>query len=143
MPTGYCKETGLNPFKDKKRPPFSKLHRARIGKAQIGRIPWNKGIIGYSTKKKGKKYPHTSREGSHNWKGDKVGYLGLHNWIFQNWGSAKKHLCEICSLPAYDWANKNHKYKRNRNDWMTLCRKCHHHYDEEKLGILHGYNRKN
>jgi len=27
------------------------------------------------------------------------------------------------------WANKDHKYKRDISDWMRLCAKCHTHYD--------------
>mgnify|MGYP001603938722 CR=1 FL=1 len=43
MPTGYSKITGQNPFKGKKRPPFSDEHRRKIGEASKGRPSWRKG----------------------------------------------------------------------------------------------------
>ena len=65
------------------------------------------------------------------WKGDDVGYRGIHKWINENFG--KPIICEICNYDGrwLDWANKNHRYSRNREDWMSLCRKCHKKYDKE------------
>ena len=49
MPTGYSKLTGQNPFKGKKRPPFSAEHRRKISKAGKGKhqspnTEWKKGF---------------------------------------------------------------------------------------------------
>jgi hypothetical protein len=67
------------------------------------------------------------------WKGDKVSYKSLHQWIQRKKGKAK--MCEKChSLRKVGWANKDHKYSRNLNDWIELCHVCHGKYDSE-LGI--------
>lgn len=70
-------------------------------------------------------------ENNSNWKGDNVGYRGLHSWIRSKLGSPL--VCEICGVSAHErklsWANKNHSYKRNLKDWQGLCRSCHRKYD--------------
>jgi hypothetical protein len=78
---------------------------------------------------KGKKWTLESRynrkkSGNPSWKGNKVGYSGVHTWIKRNW--ERKGICELCGSNRYvDWHNKDKKYTRNRNDWEELCRKCH------------------
>lgn len=58
------------------------------------------------------------------WKGDKVGYAALHNWV-KRW-SKKPKWCHRCkNKPPYDLANISQQYKRNLKDWEWLCRKCH------------------
>lgn len=72
------------------------------------------------------------REGGHwNWRGDDVGYSGLHTWVKKKLGFPNR--CEICGTEGgiLDWANKDHKYKRNLDDWIRLCKKCHFRYDLE------------
>lgn len=63
-----------------------------------------------------------------NWKGDKVGYWGLHKWIQRKRGKAKK--CAACGgEKRIQWANLSHEYKRNVTDWKELCQSCHSKYD--------------
>lgn len=63
-------------------------------------------------------------ENSGSWKGDKVKYRGLHTWVVHNWGKAD--VCVNCGSDSFvDWHNINNKYKRVREDWEKLCRKCH------------------
>lgn len=69
-----------------------------------------------------------------NWKGDDVGYDGLHRWVNRYLG--KPGTCEHCSKTGLwgrdiHWANKDHQYKRNLTDWLRLCRRCHKKYDKE------------
>jgi len=67
---------------------------------------------------------------SPNWKGDNVGNGALHDWVERHLGKPNK--CEHCKTETskkYDWANKSQKYKRDLNDWIRLCRKCHAKYD--------------
>lgn len=57
-------------------------------------------------------------------------YVYLHKWVEKNLGKPKR--CEICgrnNLSRYHWANKSGKYKRNLNDWVRLCAKCHSRFD--------------
>ena len=59
-------------------------------------------------------------------------YTAIHYWI-REYGP-KKDECEICgNRNIYlEWANKNHDYKRDLNDWMFICRSCHKKYDLKK-----------
>ena len=68
---------------------------------------------------------------SHNWKGDQIGYQGLHSWISKQLGKPKKcDFCKSLSEKVYDWANVSRLYKRDLEDWIRLCRKCHIRYDK-------------
>lgn len=58
------------------------------------------------------------------WKGNKVSYGALHDYIKYHF--LKTKLCQCCNLvPAKDCANISGKYKRDLSDWEWLCRKCH------------------
>lgn len=64
----------------------------------------------------------------HQWKGDKVGYAALHDWVQRYRGKANK--CEWCgSTSKMEWANISRKYKRDLNDFMQLCHSCHMKHD--------------
>jgi hypothetical protein len=74
--------------------------------------------------KKNKKSIFNYGKKHHNWKGDNVGYPGIHAWVKRR--LKKPKLCEKCyKKPPYDLANKSGKYLRNLSDWEWLCRKCH------------------
>lgn len=74
-----------------------------------------------STQKKGKE--------NQNWKGDKVGYYGIHDWLQLHFGKANK--CEQCgSVKTIQWAKlKGKKYERKRENFWQLCARCHVFYD--------------
>ena len=58
------------------------------------------------------------------WKGDDVGYAGVHDWIRDRY--TKPLLCEHChTYPPLDLANKSNTYQRDLIDWWYLCRRCH------------------
>lgn len=65
------------------------------------------------------------------WKGDKVGYYGVHDWITKHYGQPKQ--CINCGLKdvkrVYHWANISLEYKRDIGDWRRLCVSCHRLYD--------------
>ena|SRR3990167_1273988 len=66
-----------------------------------------------------------------NWKGRKATYRAKHYWASSHFGVPRK--CEKCGTTKakkFEWANKSGKYKRNREDWMRLCTRCHHRLDE-------------
>lgn len=68
------------------------------------------------------------------WKGNDITYRVLHKWIVRNLGQPTK--CERCGKDGLTgrqigWANKDHLYKRNLDDWIRLCTKCHREYDKE------------
>ena len=71
---------------------------------------------------------------NHNWKGDEVGYGGLHDWVRLILGRPRK--CEHCGRDGFrrlqiHWANKSHRYLRDVNDWVRLCVRCHRAYDKK------------
>ena len=79
-------------------------------------VPWNKG---------GKHMPDDKHP---MWKGDKVGYQGIHSWIRRKLGLPS--LCERCGTSfskRFNWHNISRTYSRNLNDWMSLCARCHAH----------------
>ena len=112
-----------------------------------GHISWNKGINWpeeikekISKAKKGVKIWGGKRTGMdwmigerhHAWKGNNVGYTGLHAWTKAKLG--KPSICEHCGNNGLNgqkihWANKDHKYRRNLDDWLRLCASCHKIYD--------------
>jgi len=142
-----------------KRKPCSEETKRKIGLANSiamkGKEPWNKGKKGvmpppwnkgkkncYSKNtlekmSKIKKGKYADKE-SWEWKGNDVGYRGLHSWVTKHLGKA--HRCELCKLNKipkkfkryFQWANISHKYKRNLKDWIQLCIKCHKKYDKTK-----------
>lgn len=67
---------------------------------------------------------------SHNFKAEGVGYCALHDWVSRHKGKAAK--CEKCkSTVNVQWANKSWEYKRELDDWLELCYRCHRKYDRE------------
>jgi len=85
---------------------------------------WKKNI---SESKKGEKHPL--------WKGKDVGYKALHDWVRREKGNPIK--CQFCdSTFCLNWANKSHDYKRDLNDWIPLCKKCHWKYDNLSRSII-------
>ena len=127
---------------------LSPKKKEAMRQAGIGREPWNKGTRGVmkanaSSIKKGQRLsPETEftservkGEKNNKWKGDKVGYFGLHTWVQREKGKAKK--CKWCSSEdKIEWANKSREYKRNLNDWVPLCHKCHAKYDRNGRRVV-------
>jgi len=66
------------------------------------------------------------------WKGNKVGYTALHIWVRQN--KPKPNACEICGkiTTKLEAANISGGYKRDINDFVYLCKKCHRRFDNIK-----------
>ena len=73
----------------------------------------------------------TSREKHHDWKGNNAGKGAKHALVAKIKGKPNK--CEHCKTAnrnkTYDWANVDHKYSRNIEDYIRLCRSCHRKYD--------------
>lgn len=69
---------------------------------------------------KGKNHP--------GWKGDDVGYWGLHDWVQDRLG--RGYSCSQCgSSKKIELANLDHKYTRDLSQWTHLCYRCHRKYD--------------
>lgn len=97
-------------------------------KSHINKGAFKKGNITWCT---GKHPEILSGKNSYNWKGDKVKYRALHDWVRKYKG--KPEICEHCGATIKDrrlcWANIDHKYRRNLNDFISLCYSCHKKYD--------------
>jgi hypothetical protein len=97
------------------------------GSYKKGNIPWTKG--------KHHKRETKIKMGGENqwlWKGDAVGYRGLHQWVARWKGNSDT--CEICGKSGLkghqiQWANIDHKYRRVLNDYIRVCCSCHTEYD--------------
>ncbi len=70
-----------------------------------------------------------SGENNVTWKGDNVGYRGIHHWIIKIKGPAKNYKCIDCGKQARDWSNVDHSYKRILEDYQPRCVSCHRKYD--------------
>jgi hypothetical protein len=89
----------------------------RLGISVIGTGKWKHTIE--SKKKIGIK--NTGKR-NNMWKED-VGYNALHAWVRRN--KKKPIKCEYCSNKPIDLANISGEYRRDINDFVWLCRKCH------------------
>jgi len=79
-------------------------------------------------------YKHTYIGEKHGmWKGDKAKYSARHMYMASTYGKAKE--CELCHTTTkkwFDWANISGEYKREREDWIQVCRPCHRGLDRKK-----------
>ena len=71
-----------------------------------------------------------TEERHHAWKGDNATYVAVHVHIARVKGRPSK--CERCgteSAKKYEWANVDHRYSRNPDDYVRMCTSCHRNYD--------------
>lgn len=103
---------------------------AKVSAARKGKPPWNKG----------KTYPQIANERHFKWKGENVGYVGLHIWVRKN--LPKPELCPECNevrrlevsnvSPRYN----SETYNRDLNNWRWLCHKCHMSMDGISVRLM-------
>ena len=96
----------------------------------------------FATKQKMSK--KSSNFNNSQWRGDKVEYQALHQWIRRHFGSPTT--CEDCEAKnlkgkKIHWANKSGKYLRRRSDWKRLCPKCHWVFSKKSYTIHNGNSR--
>lgn len=102
-------------------------------KLKLSKSCWKKGHIPWS---KGKKFLNRRNEKHFAWKGDKVKYCALHDWIRRY--KPKTLFCKKChKKKRLELANISGKYKRDIKDYKWLCYKCHNNFDfpDGKKGI--------
>ncbi len=69
------------------------------------------------------------------WKGDKVSFIALHNWV-RRW-KPKAKVCECCNTnKPRDLANISQEYKRDLSDFEWLCRECHMRKDGRMEALI-------
>lgn len=109
---------------DKRKLPKTDEHKLKISLSQLGI-----------------KRPQTSGNKNGKWKGEKAKYGAIHMWVVSHKGKPLE--CESCGktnlkLRQYQWANKDHKYRRVLDDYIRLCASCHQKYDIENNGYCGG-----
>jgi len=113
--------------------------RKCYGISKLGKPTWNKGTKGICKANSG-----SFKKGDipTNWKGDNASYNAIHSWIVRHKG--KPQVCEHCGATCKErrlsWANIDHKYCRNLDDFISLCYSCHRKYDIKynnyKIGFI-------
>lgn len=69
-----------------------------------------------------------------NWKGDEVGYVALHQWLYTH--KERTGVCEECGKTCKtDFANISGEYHRSIDDYVELCRSCHLKFDRGNLAL--------
>jgi len=132
-----CPQISLSRLKMKERLGYinSLITRDKMSEAK-------KGIVPKSAFKKGSKLSKITcqriseakkEDKNYSWRGDDVGYGGLHTWVNKHLG--KPDTCEHCGKSKLvnhkiHWANKSGNYLRDINDWLRLCALCHKKYDK-------------
>ena len=107
---------------------MTKESRLKMRLAKLGKIP-SKEIV-----EKRRQALIANSENRKDWKGDDVGYSGLHKWVYVRLGKIPE--CMYCGTDeSLQWANISGKYKRDLLDWVRLCAKCHRDYDSNVIGL--------
>ena len=68
------------------------------------------------------------------WKGEKAGYHAIHIWL--NKFHKKSDSCQQCGTKIFsrlEWANLSGEYKREIEDYMAMCPRCHRLFDQKDV----------
>lgn len=96
----------------------------------------------FNLRKRSKKvgnYSNHPRSKNHpNWKGEKVGYTCLHSWVRRR--KEKPDHCQKCGKTQnyLELANISGEYKRDIEDYIYLCVKCHKEMDGTLIKLIKG-----
>lgn len=158
MPKGYPinpEKTSLLRSISAKNRVWTEEHKNNVRKMLIKRnkdpkhiSKVSKGLMGHgfskeTLQKMRDNHADTNGENNPNWRGDKVGVIGVHIWLRKFFN--KRRICEHCGLNkeglcGTDWALiKGMNYERKRENFMELCRKCHRTYDATKEYCKNGH----
>lgn len=72
------------------------------------------------------------------WKGDLAGYSAIHIWLNKTEGKASKcdnKKCQKLPSSRFEWASISGECRRDPNDYVGLCTRCHRKYDNGNLEI--------
>jgi len=109
----------------------TKEHNRKIGQSLLGNN-WNKGkkrpdVVKQKIRKTMLEKGINKDEKHGMWKGDKVGYIALHEWIRNKLGKAKRCSNSINhKSKQYVWSNISGEYKRDLSDWKEVCQRCNY-----------------
>lgn len=105
---------------------FQENHKKLMSKVHSGKILSRETRDKIS---KTKKSMNLINEKNHNWKGDNVGYKCLHDWVRKY--RPKPDACQKCGKKQdyLEVANISGEYKRDIDDYIYLCVRCHKEMD--------------
>ena len=68
------------------------------------------------------------------WTGSHDEYRNIHRWVESKLG--KPNMCANCKIDGLSgrrihWANVSRKYKKDIEDWVRLCARCHKLFDNK------------
>lgn len=97
----------------------SKELRTKLSESMKNR--YKNGWINPMTGKVNEKHPR--------WKGNDIGYHGLHTWL--SYKKGRPEICQHCGREDnLQWASIDSKYSRDLDEWLSLCISCHIRYDK-------------
>ena len=148
---GECRNTGRTHLKKghipwNKKPPvyiYCKLcgKKVQIKPARIKTAKFCSVSCGLSYNRKGKKLSEEHKlaikrgkkigEDCTFWKGNSAKHRAVHSWVVYYKGKASENKCVDCGKQARHWSNIDHKYKRDLDDYIARCYKCHFKYDRK------------
>jgi len=108
---------------------WSEEIKKKVSESRKGIPAWNKGLKRYWDSPTEFVKGDNSSENHWFWKGENASYRSVHHWVDRHLGKPQK--CNQCGKTSgiFHWANKNHKYKRNLEDYIRLCVSCHKRRD--------------
>lgn len=115
----FCSKECRNPFKAENLTRYGKKYRYKKGHKVDPKLYKKLAIL-------------LKNEGHPKWKGEKVGYRGLHQWVRRNKGNPRQ--CSKCGRKSLNnrmiqWANFDGEYHRKLEDFIPLCVSCHKAHD--------------
>jgi len=131
----YCSIQCCNSEKVGSKPPKTAFKK--------GDKPWNKGnhVKLNNALDKWREAGGGTGEKNPRWKGEKAKYSAIHMWVKHHKG--KPEICFKCGKKhdgkkgSVHWANIDHKYKRNLDDYIALCPTCHKRHDLDNCLVKH------
>lgn len=147
--------TGIYDHRNTKTPIYTKEAREKIRKANLGKTHSLETRERLSTIHKGKRYSpktefkkgrrswntgirqlQTTNEKHPLWKGDSVGYVGLHYWVRRKLGNASRCArADSTCKGMFEWCNLDGEYTRDLDTWESMCRSHHRRYDYQNKKV--------
>ena len=110
--------------------------KSGVNNPMYGKPSWNKGTVGVMKPNKTSFKKGNIGSKSPSWKGEEVGYFGIHNWLSKNYGRPGE--CVYCGCKnnkegrsIIEWASIDGKHYRKLEQYIPLCRACHTIYDKK------------
>lgn len=132
----------------------SHSHGNKISAALSGVKKSKPHIAAVAASLSGRKRPELSSEKHPGWKGDMAGYSSIHDWVKRRIN--RSNICEQCGIDdkkikqshgtviSYlHLANISGEYKRQVDDWIFLCPKCHSALDSGRDSIRETFVKNN